>query len=89
MSGVVKPFFHSMTGMMGLAQAKAPEAFAPTPPPAAPGDPANTAAAAARSAAEEEERRRRGAGGRASTVLTSPLGLAETATSARKTLLGE
>src|SRR4051812_5337415 len=53
----------------------------------APGDPANASAQADRDAAAEDERRRARSGGRASTILTSPLGVSG-GTSARKVLLG-
>lgn len=71
-----------MAGIFGGA-IKRPE---PTPAPPPPID--NAADQAARDKAAEEQRRTRLAGGRASTILTSPLGAEGDASTARKTLLG-
>lgn len=69
-----------------MASFFAPKRPDPTPAPVTPQSDSN--AQAARDAAAEEQRRRRLAGGRESTILTSPLGVADATPSAARTLLG-
>lgn len=83
MGGIVKAVLSPIAGLMGGAS----DPGSPSPPPAAPSDDAGVAAA--RVVAAEEQRKRQAAGGRASNILTSPLGdTGAVGVSARKTLLG-
>lgn len=59
-----------------------------TSPGAAPKAPSSTASAASAAAAAERERRRQAGAGRASTILTSPLGISRPASVGAKVLLG-
>lgn len=77
---------------MGFLMPK-PKAPPPPPVPEAPPPPAGPSAAEAQAKREEvaaEERRKRGDSGRASTILTSPLGTKDDESeSAKKRLLGQ
>lgn len=89
----VNPIKHAQSDESFLNVMTPPAPVAPPPPapaPAAPADPAGTGAAAASKAAEDERKKRVGQG-RASTVLTSPLGSTgdDYSGSARKVLLGQ
>lgn len=97
MSSFVPGIFDSVFPGTGTGGATAKKKLLPDPDlsadgnpdgyPMAPGNPDNLDAGAARDSAAEEERRRRAGTGRASTILTSPLGEVGIP-SARRVLLG-
>jgi len=60
-----------------------------TPPPPPPPEPIKANAKEAKFAVEAEEKKAKLAKGRAGTILTTPLGIEEEATTKKKTLLGK